>query len=81
MRDGWYHSGDICVMNEDGRCDYLGSSKYMIKSGGENIYPAEVEMVPLRHPNVSEVSVIRVPDAKWGEAPAAFVATHDGRTY
>jgi fatty-acyl-CoA synthase len=78
MKGGWYRSGDICVMREDGKYDYLGRSKYMIKSGGENIYPAEIENVLLRHVNISEVSVIRVPDPKWGEVPAAFLATHDG---
>lgn len=78
MKNGWYHSGDVCVLHEDGSYDYLGRNKYMIKSGGENIYPAEVEHVLLKHPSVSEVSVIRVRDPKWGEVPAAFVATYDG---
>ncbi|MBX5212134.1 class I adenylate-forming enzyme family protein [Rhizobium sp. NZLR11] len=78
MRDGWYHSGDVCVLYEDGTYDFLGRSKYMIKSGGESIYPAEVEHVLLRHPNISEVQVIRVPDEKWSEVPAAYIATHDG---
>uniref|UniRef100_UPI003F493A2C class I adenylate-forming enzyme family protein n=1 Tax=Ensifer adhaerens TaxID=106592 RepID=UPI003F493A2C len=80
MRNGWYHSGDICVLYEDGTYDFLGRSKYMIKSGGENIYPAEVEHVLLKHPNISEVQVIRVPDEKWAEVPAAYIATHDGNS-
>lgn len=78
MKDGWYHSGDVCVLHEDGTYDFLGRSKYMIKSGGESIYPAEIEHVLLKHPNISEVQVIRVPDEKWAEVPAAYIATHDG---
>lgn len=78
MRNGWYHSGDICVLYDDGTYDYLGRSKYMIKSGGESIYPAEIEHVLIKHPNISEVQVIRVPDPKWAEVPAAYIATHDG---
>lgn len=79
MRNGWYHSGDVCVMHPDGTFDHLGRSKYMIKSGGENIYPAEVEHVLLKHPNICEVQVIKVPDEKWSEVPAAYISTHDGR--
>ncbi|MGW1419953.1 class I adenylate-forming enzyme family protein [Bradyrhizobium manausense] len=79
MRNGWYHSGDVCVMHKDGTFDHVGRSKYMIKSGGESIYPAEIEHVLLKHPKISEVQVIKVPDEKWSEVPAAYIATHDGR--
>jgi fatty-acyl-CoA synthase len=71
--DGWYKSGDAGRIDDDGYI-YLGDRiKDMIISGGENIYPAEVENALLEHPAVHEVAVIGVPDQKWGEAVKAFV--------
>ncbi len=59
FRGGWFHMGDICVRRPDGRIDYVDRLKYMIKSGGENIYPAEIEQVLLRDPRVADAVVVR----------------------
>ncbi|HEY4183666.1 MAG TPA: AMP-binding protein [Polyangia bacterium] len=77
FRGGWFHMGDVFVRNPDGTMDFVDRVKYLIKSGGENIYPAEIERVLLQEPRVAEAAVVRRPDAKWGEVPVAFVARHD----
>ncbi len=77
FRGGWYHMGDIFRRNDDGSLDFVDRAKYMIKSGGENIYPAEIERVLLRDKRVTEVAVVRAPDPRWGEVPIAFVACCD----
>ncbi|MGI6855114.1 class I adenylate-forming enzyme family protein [Mesorhizobium sp. 1B3] len=74
---GWYHTGDVFVRLVDGRLRYVDRRKYLIKSGGENIYPAEIERVVLRHPQVVEAVVVRQPDPKWGETPVLVVAAED----
>ncbi len=76
--EGWFHSGDVAYVDEDGFyyiCDRL---KDMVISGGENVYPAEVESVLYRHPSVAEVAVIGAPDARWGERVVAVVALKPG---
>jgi len=75
FRGGWFHMGDVFTMNPDGTIDFVDRRKYMIKSGGENIYPAEIERVLLSHHLVQEAVVVRFPDPKWGETPKAYVAT------
>jgi fatty-acyl-CoA synthase len=75
---GWYHSGDVMVRNSDATLDFLDRSRYMIKSGGESIYPAELERVLRAHPAVTEAVVIKVRDDRWGEVPWACVAVRDG---
>jgi fatty-acyl-CoA synthase len=77
FRDGWFHMGDVFVRNADGTLEFVDRVKYLIKSGGENVYPAEIERVLLQDPRVSDAAVVRAPDAKWGEAPVAFVARRD----
>lgn len=74
FRGGWFHMGDVFVQNPDGTLDFVDRRKYLIKSGGENIYPAEIERVLLDVPGVAEVAVVRRPDPEWGEVPVAFVA-------
>lgn len=74
---GWFHMGDMFVRNADGTLDFVDRRKYLIKSGGENIYPAEIERVLLAQPGVREAVVVRQPDARWGEVPVAFVACDD----
>ena len=73
FRNGWFHMGDVMRRNPDGTLEYVDRLKYMIKSGGENIYPAEVELVLSQNPAISEAVVVRRADAKWGEVPVAFV--------
>lgn len=77
FRNGWFHLGDVCRRNPDGTVDFVDRAKYMIKSGGENIYPAEIERVLLADPRVADAVVVRRADARWGEVPVAFVARRD----
>ncbi len=77
FRGGWFHMGDVFVRNPDGTLDFVDRVKYLIKSGGENVYPAEIERVLLRDPRVAECAVVRLKDPKWGEVPVAFVARGD----
>jgi len=77
FRGGWFHMGDIFRRNGDGTLDFVDRTKYLIKTGGENVYPAEIERVLLSDTRVSEAAVVRAPDSKWGEAPVAFVACRD----
>ena len=77
FRRGWFHMGDVFVRNADGSLDFVDRVKYLIKSGGENVYPAEIERVLLSDPRVAAAGVVRRRDAKWGEVPVAFVARRD----
>jgi fatty-acyl-CoA synthase len=74
FRGGWFHMGDLFRRRPDGRFDFVERAKYLIKSGGENIYPAEIERILLSHADVAEAVVVRRPDARWGEVPVALVA-------
>jgi fatty-acyl-CoA synthase len=74
FRGGWFHMGDVFVRNDDGTIDFVDRVKYLIKSGGENIYPAEIERVLLQDPRVADAVVVRRADQRWGEVPVAFVA-------
>lgn len=77
FRNGWFHTGDVLRRNADGSLDYVDRVKYMIKSGGENIYPAEIEQVMLADARVHEAVVVRKADRKWGEVPVAFIVPAD----
>ena len=80
LRNGWLHTGDMGYTDENGYLYIMDRTKDMIISGGENIYPREIEEVIIRHPAVREVAVIGVPDSKWGEAVKAVVSLAPGKT-
>jgi acyl-CoA synthetase (AMP-forming)/AMP-acid ligase II len=77
IRDGWLHTGDIATIDAEGFVYIADRKKDMIISGGENVYPAEIENVILAHPKVREVAVIGQASAKWGESPLAVVVKKD----
>lgn len=70
---GWLHTGDIGRLDEDGFLYVLDRRSDLIISGGENIYPAEIESVLLSHPEIRDAGVAGMPDSKWGQVPAAFI--------
>ena len=78
IRDGWFHTGDIAEVDDEGYVYIRDRSKDMIISGGENVYPAEVEDVLCSHPGVRELGVIGQPSARWGECVCAVVVRGDG---
>jgi 2-furoate---CoA ligase len=73
IRDGWYFTSDTGYLDDDGDLWVAGRVDDMINTGGENVYPVEVEDVLDKHPEVSEVAVVGLPDEKWGQAVTAFV--------
>ena len=79
-RDGWFHSGDMASLDEDGYLWFSDRKADMIRSGGENVASAEIERVLAGHPSVAEVAVIGVPDPRWDEVPKGFVILHAGAT-
>jgi fatty-acyl-CoA synthase len=76
--DGWLHSGDVAWRDDDGYVYIVDRVRDMFISGGENVYPAQVENEIAEHPAVAEVAVVGVPDAKWGEVGRAFVVCRPG---
>ena len=78
IREGWFHTGDIAEVDEEGFIYIKDRSKDMVISGGENVYPAEVEDVLVGHPGVREVGVIGQPSARWGESVCAVLVRGDG---
>jgi len=80
FRNGWFHSGDLIRQDEEGFIYVVDRKKDMIVSGGENIYPAEVEEVLYKHPKILEAAVIGVHDEQWGENVKAIVVTKPGET-
>eukprot|EP01083_Nonionella_stella_P088646 247167_1 len=78
--DGFMHTGDVCVIDEIGRCCVEGRETDLIIRGGENIYPAEVERLLYTHPNIKDVSVVGVPDRKYIEEVCAYIIPKTGHT-
>jgi fatty-acyl-CoA synthase len=78
IEDGWLHTGDVARRDEDGYYTIVDRLKDMYISGGENVYPAEVEQVLARHPAVAECAVVGVPDERWGEVGLAAVVLTPG---
>lgn len=77
-QDGWLHTGDLAVMDENGYCKITGRLKDMIIRGGENIYPREIEEFLYTHPKVLDVQIIGVPDEKYGEEVMAWIRLKEG---
>ncbi|SIQ04362.1 fatty-acyl-CoA synthase [Aromatoleum tolulyticum] len=80
LRDGWFHTGDMGHFDADGWLWVDGRKKEMIISGGENIYPAEIENLLMESPDIAEVAVVGRPDERWGECVVAVIVTHEGST-
>jgi fatty-acyl-CoA synthase len=76
--DGWFRSGDLGRVDERGMYEIVGRSKDMIISGGENIYPAEIENLVVAFEGVADCAVVGVPDARWGEVPVLAVVARSG---
>ncbi len=79
FRGGWFHSGDMVLLDEEGFIYVKDRKKDMLISGGENIYPAEVEEILYGHSKIMETAVIGVPDAQWGESVKAFIVLKEGQ--
>ena len=77
--DGWMHTGDLAVMDDDGFVSIVGRLKDMIIRGGENIYPREIEEFLYSHPKIRDVQVIGVPDERYGEQVMAWVILKPGQ--
>ena len=77
--DGWVHTGDLVMQDEDGFYYIVGRRKEMYISGGENVYPVEIEEILFKHPAIDLAAVIGVPDEKWGEVGKAFITLKSGK--
>jgi long-chain acyl-CoA synthetase len=80
LRDGWYYSGDLGYFDGDGYLFIVDRKKNMIISGGQNIYPREIEEILYRHPSIAEAAVVGEADSYWGEAVIAYVVAAPGQT-
>jgi fatty-acyl-CoA synthase len=80
LEDGWFKTGDLARQDDEGFYWVVGRSKDMIISGGENVYPAEIENVLAECPAIAEAAVFGVPDPQWGEAACAAVVLKPGAT-
>jgi long-chain acyl-CoA synthetase len=78
ISDGWYHTGDLARRDADGHVFIVGRKKDMVITGGENVYPSEVENVLAAHPSVAEVAIFGVPSERWGEEVRAAVVLREG---
>jgi malonyl-CoA/methylmalonyl-CoA synthetase len=79
--DGWFRTGDIGAIDDDGYLSIVGRAKELIISGGYNVYPREIEDVLRDHPSVRDAAVIGVPSEEWGEVVTAFVETDAGADF
>ncbi|MBL4767401.1 MAG: AMP-binding protein [Rhodobacteraceae bacterium] len=78
LKDGWFHTGDIGTRDKGGCYHFVDRQKDVIISGGENIYPAELETVLAGHPEIEEAAVVGKPDGRWGEVAVAFIVPQSG---
>ncbi len=81
ITDGWFHTGDILIKDKDGYFFVVDRKKNMYISGGENVYPSEIEKYLYQHPAVKECAVIGVPDERWGETGKAFVVLNQDQVF
>jgi fatty-acyl-CoA synthase len=79
-RNGWVHTGDLGVFDDEGFLSIVGRRKEVIRSGGESIFPVEIERVLVQHAQIREASVLGIPDPHWGEAVVAAIVLRDGAT-
>jgi O-succinylbenzoic acid--CoA ligase len=77
IQDGWLHTGDQGYKDDEGFLFVLDRRSDLIISGGENVYPAEIEAVLLSHPKIKDAGVVGVEDNKWGQSPHAFIVTRE----
>ena len=80
LRGEWLRTGDLATRDADFDITLVGRAREMYISGGENVYPAEVEAVLVRHPDVAEAAVVAIPDARWGEVGRAHLVAKPGRS-
>jgi fatty-acyl-CoA synthase len=78
IKDGWMHSGDLAIIDDEGYCNIVGRAKDMLIRGGENVYPREIEEFLFRHPKVQSAQVFGVPDQKYGEEICAWIVLKPG---
>lgn len=78
LRDGWVRTGDLASFDEEGFVTLTDRARDMLISGGENVYPRQVELVYEAHPQIREIAVVGVPDPRWGEVGRAFVVLENG---
>ena len=78
LKDGWFHSNDLATVDEQGYISIVDRKNFMIITGGENVFPAQVENVLASHPSVAEAAVFGLPDDKWGEIVKAVLVLHPG---
>jgi fatty-acyl-CoA synthase len=78
LRGDWLRTGDLATMDEEGFFQLVGRARHMYISGGENVYPAEVEAVYVEHPAIRDIAVVGVPDARWGEVGHAYCVLEGG---
>jgi fatty-acyl-CoA synthase len=80
VRDGWLYTGDLALKDEEGYIYLVDRKTDMYISGGENIYPAEIEKILLTHPKIFDAGIVGIPDEKWGEVGKAFIVLKPGET-
>jgi fatty-acyl-CoA synthase len=78
--EGWMHTGDLATMDADGYVNIVGRIKDMVIRGGENIYPREIEEFLYRHPQIQDVQVVGIPDARLGEELCAWIVIKPGQS-
>ena len=78
LRDGWYHTGDLGVFDDEGYLSIVGRARDVLRTGGETVAPGEVEGVLRDHPGIAEVAVVGLPDVEWGEVVCAVVVPAAG---